>query len=243
MNTGSAIIIAATVLALSIVGSAYLITRSVDGVNQQLAVLERAAGKVQIAAGDSAPAERERRRRQGPDPEKVYKVNIAGSPFRGPADAKVTLVEFSDFQCPYCSRVTPTLNAIREQYEDDVKIVFKHLPLTRIHPKAPLAHAASEAAHAQGKFWEMHDLIFANQRDLEEETFIGYAEELGLDVERFKQDMKSPLIRKRVDADAAEAARLSINGTPGFMVNGRFFAGAKNLDYFKQRIDEALGKS
>ena len=131
----------------------------------------------------------------------------------------MTVVEFSDFQCPFCSRVTPTLKQIEEAYGKDVRIVFKHLPL-RMHTKAPAAHAAAEAAHRQGKFWEMHDKIFANQRELTEAKYAEYAAELGLDVEKFKKDSASADVKKKVDADAKEAAALGVTGTPGFFING-----------------------
>ena len=115
------------------------------------------------------------------------------------------------------------------------------MPLN-IHKKAPAAHAAAEAAHRQGKFWEMHDLIFANQRQLEAENFLGYAGELGLDMDRFKQDLASAEIKQRVDADAKEAAGMGLTGTPGFFVNGRFLSGAKPFEDFKKLIDEELSR-
>jgi protein-disulfide isomerase len=239
MNKGSAIIISATILALSIVGSSYWLTRSIDRMVGELSGVKSAVAKVQVAGG-GAPAKAPQRRR-GPDPDKVYSVNTKGSPVRGNPNASITVVEFSDFQCPFCSRVTPTLDQVAKEYPDDVKIIFKHLPLS-IHSKAPKAHAASEAANAQGKFWEMHDLIFANQRDLSEERYIEYAGTIGLDVDRFEIDMASPEIKKRVDADSAEAARLGITGTPGFLINGRYFAGAKPFSEFKRRIEEELAK-
>ncbi len=112
-----------------------------------------------------------------------------------------------------------------------------------MHKKAPAAHAAAEAAHKQGKFWEMHDLIFANQRQLTEDKFFEYAGQLELDVERFKTDFASPEIKARVDADSKQAASLGVTGTPGFFVNGRFLSGAKPFEDFKELIDEELGKS
>ena len=119
--------------------------------------------------------------------------------------------------------------------------MFKHLPLS-IHPKAPAAHQASWAAHQQGKFWEMHDKIFANQRDLSEATYLRYAEELGLDVERFKTDASSAVAKKAVETDVAEAGKLGVTGTPGFFINGRFLSGAQPFSSFKNLIDEELGR-
>jgi protein-disulfide isomerase len=109
-----------------------------------------------------------------------------------------------------------------------------------MHSKAPAAHAATEAAHRQGKFWEMHDLIFGNQRELTAEKYIEYAGILGLDVERFKRDLVAPEIMKKVDGDAAEAAKLGVTGTPAFFINGRFLSGAKPFEEFKKLIDEEL---
>jgi protein-disulfide isomerase len=169
-------------------------------------------------------------------------VNTAGSPVKGDPKAKLAIVEFSDFQCPFCSRVTPTLKQIEEAYGDQVRIVFKHLPL-RIHPKAPAAHAAAEAAHRQGKFWEMHDKIFSDQSGMAPEKYEAYAGELGLDMEQFRSDIASEEIKERVDADSEEASKLGVTGTPAFFVNGRFLSGAQPFSAFKSLIDEELGKS
>ena len=106
-----------------------------------------------------------------------------------------------------------------------------------------MAHAASEAANRQGKFWEMHDLIFKNQRDLSEERYIEYAGQIGLDTDRFKKDMASASVKARVDADAAEAERLGVTGTPGFFINGYFLSGAKPFSEFQKVIDAQLAKS
>jgi protein-disulfide isomerase len=121
-------------------------------------------------------------------------------------------------------------------------MVWKNLPL-QMHSKAPAAHKAAEAAHRQGKFWEMHDLIFANQKNLDVETYLGYAKQLGLDLERFKADMASAEVKKRIDQDALDAAKLGVTGTPGFFVNGRFLRGAKPFAEFKVLIDEELKKN
>jgi protein-disulfide isomerase len=241
VNNGNAIIVGATILGLSLIGGAYLLGQSIDGATTQIAAVGGTIAKLEFAADAPAPAPSEPARRRGPDVDRVYEIDVAGSPTKGPAGAQVTVVEFSDFQCPFCGRVTPTLDQVQETYGDDVRIVFKHLPL-RIHPNAPKAHAAAEAAKGQGKFWEMHDLIFANQRELTEEKFIGYAQQLGLDVERFKKDLASSEVAKRVEADVAEAARLGVTGTPGFFINGKFFSGAKPFSEFKRMIDAELKK-
>ena len=123
-----------------------------------------------------------------------------------------------------------------------MRIVFKHLPL-RIHKKAPAAHAAAEAAHRQGKFWEMRNLIFGNQREMSADKYFEYAGQLGLDVERFRSDFVSAAVKQRVDDDTGEAASIGVTGTPAFFINGRFLSGAKPFETFKKMIDDELGKS
>jgi protein-disulfide isomerase len=122
-----------------------------------------------------------------------------------------------------------------------VQVVFKHLPL-RIHPKAPAAHAAAIAAGKQGKFWEMHDKIFANQREMSPEKYVEYATELGLNVDQFKADAASPEVKAVMDNDTKEAASLEVTGTPAFFINGRFLSGAQPFPSFQRIIDEELKK-
>jgi protein-disulfide isomerase len=128
-----------------------------------------------------------------------------------------------------------------KEYPNDVKIVFKHLPLS-FHKNAQGAAEASEAAGLQGKFWEMHDKIFSEQRAMSPEKFLAYAAELEMDVEQFKKDMKSPKVQSRINKDKSEAAKLEVTGTPGFFINGRFLSGAKPFASFKAVIDKELGK-
>ena len=237
-NSGTPVVIAALILGASIVAAALLIQTSLSGLQQEVSGVKAAVAELEIAAPSAAQAAARPGR---PDPSKRYSVNVAKSPTVGPETAEVTLVEFSDFQCPFCGRVTPTLDRIKKEYGDQVRVVFKHLPL-RIHPKAPAAHAAAEAAHRQGKFWEMHDAIFADQRAMSEEKYREYAKELGLDVSRFDSDRGSAELKKKVDADAQEAARLGVTGTPAFFINGRFLSGAQPFESFKRMIDEELAK-
>ena len=236
-SSGTPLLIASLILGVSVVGASLLIQSSLDRGTAELSKVLVAINEARPAA-PAAPAPAAARAGR-PDPNKHYSVNTKGSPRRGPEKAQLEVVEFSDFQCPFCSRVNPTLNQINEEYGDQVAIVFKHLPL-RMHSKAPAAHAAAEAAHRQGKFWEMHDLIFANQRELTQQKYEEYAQQIGLDMDRFRKDAASPAVKKKVDADAAEAARLGVTGTPGFFVNGRFVSGAKPFESFKQLIDEEL---
>ena len=166
-------------------------------------------------------------------------MNIAGNASWGPPSAAVTIVAFSDFQCPFCSRVNPALKQVKDTYKDQVRIVFKHLPLD-FHAKAPAAAYAAEAAGKQGKFWEMHDKIFADQAGMSPEKYEQYAQELGLDVARFNRDRASPEIKARVDNDKKEAQQLGATGTPSFFVNGKYVSGAKPFEAFKEMIDAEL---
>ena len=238
-RTGVLLVVSALILGASIVAGSLLIRSGLDAVTTEMAGMRSAAGSLNAAAQAGARQLQQPSRSARPDPSKRYSVNTRGAPAKGSADAKVTLVEFSDFQCPFCSRVSPTLKTIEETYGDDVRIVFKHLPL-RIHPKAPAAHAAAEAAHRQGKFWEMHDKIFANQQEMSPEKYDDYARELGLDMEKFKADLTSSGVKARVEADKREASRLGVTGTPGFFVNGRFLSGAQPFQSFKVLIDQEL---
>jgi protein-disulfide isomerase len=153
----------------------------------------------------------------------------------------VTVVAFSDFQCPFCARVNPTLAKLLADYPGKVRVAFKHMPL-RIHPDAPAAHAAAEAAGRQGKFWEMHDKIFANQRELTPEKFKQYAAELNLDAALFEKDSADPAIKAKIDADLKEAEKLGVAGTPAFFINGKYLSGAQPYENFKKLVDEALPK-
>ncbi len=120
-----------------------------------------------------------------------------------------------------------------------MRIVFKHQVLNT-HPKAPAAHAAAEAAHRQGKFWEMHDKIFENQREMSPEKYEEYAAEIGLDMEQYKRDLTSSQVKSRIDADTKDAQKLGVTGTPAFFVNGRYLSGAKPFEAFKEVIDAEL---
>ena len=152
-------------------------------------------------------------------------------PAKGKASAPVTLVEFSDFQCPYCARATPSVKEIESAYPSDVRIVWKHLPLS-FHANAMPAALAAEAAREQGgaaKFWAMHDKLFANQAALSGASYERYAGELGLDLARFRRDMANPKLRARVDEDAQLAQKMGVNGTPTFVVNGERVVGSNAL--------------
>jgi protein-disulfide isomerase len=172
----------------------------------------------------------------------VYKVAVGNAPVKGSKAPKVTIVTFSEFQCPFCGRVEPTLASIEKTYGKDVQIAFKHFPL-EFHPNAMPAALAAEAAHEQGKFWEMHDKLFANQQQLDRATFEKYAQELGLDMAKFKAALDSQKGKDVIAANQKEGTQFGVRGTPSFFINGRFFRGAQPLDNFKQVIDEELKKA
>jgi protein-disulfide isomerase len=145
---------------------------------------------------------------------------------RGPVDAPVVLVEYGDFECPYCGRAEPVVRTVLEQFGDELAFVFRHYPLTDVHPHAAQAAEAAEAAAAQGAFWEMHDALFANQTALEADDLRRYAANLGLDVERFAADLRERRFARRVSEDAASGDRSGVGGTPTFFINGRRHYGA-----------------
>jgi protein-disulfide isomerase len=163
---------------------------------------------------------------QGPS-DGVDRVRVAlEGPIKGPADAKVTIVEFSDFQCPFCSRVVPTVDKIMKDYPKQVRLFFRHNPLP-FHNNAPLAAEAAVAAEAQGKFWEMHDKMFANQQALDRAGLEKDAQEIGLDMNKFKTALDTHSGKARVDADLAAAKQIGVQGTPNFYTDGRNVQGAQ----------------
>jgi protein-disulfide isomerase len=172
----------------------------------------------------------------------VQKVEVGNAPVKGPKNAPITIVAYSDFECPFCSRVLPTLKQIEEQYQGKVKVAFKNQPLP-FHANAKPAAAAALAAHEQGKFWEMHDKLFANQRALDRASLEKYAQELGLNMGKFKAALDSGKYTQQIEADAAEGSRLGASGTPTFFINGRTLVGAQPLEAFKRVIDEELKKT
>ena len=162
-------------------------------------------------------------------------------PVRGNPKAPVTLVLFSDFQCPFCSRIEPTLAQVEKTYGDKVKVVWKHQPLP-MHPNAIPAAIAAEAAREQGKFWEMHDRLFADQRDLNAATYERYASELGLDMPRFKAAVAANRGQDRIAADQALAGKVGVSGTPTLFVNGERVVGAVPFEQIKSVIDRQLAR-
>jgi protein-disulfide isomerase len=155
-------------------------------------------------------------------------VDLERDHVRGPADAPVTVVEYGDFECPYCGQAEPVVRELLRDFTD-VRYVWRHLPLNDVHPRAQLAAEASEAAAEQDAFWEMHDLLLDHQDALRPSDLIGYAEQLGLDVERFTNDLRTHAGAARVADDVDSADLSGVSGTPTFFVNGRRHFGAYDI--------------
>jgi len=169
------------------------------------------------------------------------KVEAAGRPSQGPSSAKVEVIEFSDFQCPYCLRAYPVAKQIVQVYGNKIHFVYRHFPLPN-HPNArPAAEAASCAAE-QGKFWEYHDRLFEHQDQLSDTDLKAHAAALGLNAGQFVSCVNTRKFQKDVDADIAAGNDIGVTGTPAFFVNGRPIDGAQPFDVFKQVIDEELAR-
>jgi protein-disulfide isomerase len=170
----------------------------------------------------------------------VYAVPVDGSPVLGPDDALVTVVVFSDFQCPFCSRATATLEQIRATYGTDVRVVFKNNPLPFHTDAMPAAELAMEAFEQRGSagFFEAHDLLFENQRALSRADLEGYAARLGLSLSETRRALDNHEHRDAIQRDMDLASRLGANGTPTFFINGRQIAGAQPYETFAATIDQ-----
>ena len=178
----------------------------------------------------------------------MSKISLDRQPERGPKDAKVTIVEYSDFQCPFCAKVYTTLeNDILKDYGDKVRFVFKNYPLSSIHPWAEDGAVASECTFEQGndKFWAMYNGLFTKQTDITKENLKDKASEIGkdagMDVGKLQECLDGKKTLDAVKADATEANALGVNSTPTFFINGRRLSGAQTPESFKQMIDQELG--
>lgn len=174
----------------------------------------------------------------------MQKVNEIGSDdhVRGPHDAALTVIEYGDFQCPYCARAHAALQELDGQF-GGIRLAYRHLPLSDFHPLAELAAEAAEAAHKQGKFWDMHDALFERQTEvMEPDDLAALAASLGLDIERFRDDVVGRGARARVQADAARAAHDGAHRTPSFFINGVPYHGDSDAASLEQAFSAALGR-
>ena len=171
--------------------------------------------------------------------EDPVKIPVDGAPVLGPANAPITLVEFSDFQCPYCVAATPQLQALVKAYPTQVKLIFKEYPLD-IHSHAAFAAAAALAAHRQGKFWPMHDALFAHHDDLSDQNVLALAKGIGLDMQRFERDLHSTAVEQTVEQDIADGDRAGVEGTPTLFIDGQRFNGPLVMQILKPIVGEQL---
>jgi protein-disulfide isomerase len=194
------------------------------------------------SVGKALPTqEEEQQQAPAEDPNKVYEVSTDDDPFIGPKDAKVTLIEFSDFECSFCGKNVPTIKELAKTYGDKIKIVFRDFPLD-FHPNAKTAAMAAGCANDQGKFWQYHDKLFENQKKLDLESLKSYAKELGLNASEFSKCLDSKKHESEVTKDAQDGQKASVTGTPTSFINGRKVEGAQPIDQFKKIIDEELKK-
>lgn len=203
----------------------------------RLADLERKIDRL-ASRPPAGPAQRS----MGPDPSRAYSLPVEGSPVKGAASAPITIVEFADYQCPYCARSEAMITEALAAYPNQARFVFKHFPLTSSHPQAMPAALAAVAAQRQGKFWEMHEILFANQRALSDEQIVEYARKIGLDMRRFEADMRSEDAKAQVEADRRLARRAGVRGTPTVFINGRLLQN-RTLDGFRQLIEPLLAQA
>ena len=232
-----------------------ILLKELEAIKQAQAAIQKELGELKalVQARPAAPAAAAPR----PAAAVGQVLNIAGAPFKGPADAPLTLVEFSDFQCPFCARhFTQTLPQIVQEYIDTgkLKYVFRHFPLTNIHPFAFKASEASECANDQGKFWPMHDRLFANQNMLGPQQLTGHATALGLNVAAFDQCLTAARHAPKIRRDLAEGQKMGVTGTPAFML-GRtmpgnstikveiYTSGAKAYVAFRQDFERLLAQA
>ena len=158
---------------------------------------------------------------------------------RGPVAAPITLLEYGDYECPFCGAAHPIVNEVRRRAGDRLRFVYRHFPLTNVHPHAQPAAESAEAAGAQGRFWQMHDLLFEAQDALEREDLVARAEVLGLDVPRFVRELEAGVHRPRVREDFMSGVRSGVNGTPSFFVNGVRHEGAADVQSLLWSIEHA----
>jgi len=171
------------------------------------------------------------------------RVEVAATgPAKGPANAPVTIVEFSDFQCPFCSRLTPTIKAVEDKYGDKVRLVFRQYPLP-FHQNAQKAAEASLCAADQGKFWELHDAMFGNQQELGVDQLKAKAASLGLNADKFNKCVDSGEKAATIQADIKDGSAAGVSGTPAMFVNGRFINGAVPIDQITTVIDDELRRA
>ena len=189
-------------------------------------------------------AESDFMKRKGAEPsllEAPLPMSVDGAPSKGPAGARITLVEYSDFECPYCSKAAGKIDAILKAYPNDAKLIYKQYPLPT-HRHARMAAQAALAAQAQNKFWPMHDKLFANFNRLDDALVATLAKESGLDMARFESDRNSAKVKSTVDKDIADGNKVEVGGTPTLFINGKRYNGPLDMAVLKGVLDAELKK-
>lgn len=168
-------------------------------------------------------------------------VSVDDDPIKGDKNAKVTIIEFSDFECPFCEKVQPTLKKVMDKYAGKARLVFRDFPLS-FHKNAQKSSEAAQCANEQGKFWEYHDKLYVNQKALAVSDLKKYAVDLGLDVSKFNQCLDSNKFAEEVKKDLTDGEKAGVDGTPAFFINGRKLVGAQPYEAFEKIIEEELKK-
>lgn len=229
------ILVVLLVIASFLVGSLWTRVKNIE-ISQKPAAKEEAQNKPQAQPTSAVLGEQDR-----------SKIEAGSAASRGSENAKVTIVEFSDFQCPYCANYsTTTYNQIKKEYGDKIRYIFRDFPLG-FHPFAQKAAEAARCAGDQSKFWEMHDLLFAKNSEWSAEksvdgTFVIYAGQIGADKAKFKECLASGKFAQAVKDDVALGSTVGVSGTPSFFINGQMLVGAQSFESFKTIIDKELAK-
>jgi protein-disulfide isomerase len=174
-------------------------------------------------------------------PELTLPVNVDRDHIQGPADAAVTLLEYGDYECPFCGAAYPIVKEAQSRMGDRLRFVFRNFPISTSHPHAEQAAEAAEAAAIQGRFWQMHDLLYENQKRLDDADLHDYAEQLGLDVDAFDGDLARHVHAERVREDFMSGVRSGVNGTPTFYINGSRHDGGYELESLVAALEQASG--
>lgn len=231
MRTALVVIAVVTALGCGSSGDLDAVKQGQEKILAKLDGLEKTVQQMKAAAPAAA--------RPAIDPNKVYTIPTGTSPVRGPKAAKVTVVEFADYQCPFCAQAAPLFDQVLKEYPSDVNYVFKQFPLpATMHPNALPAAKAAVAAGKQGKFWEMHDVLFQNPRELGADKLKEYAGKVGLNVGQWEKDLAAPDIQQQIDKEMAEGRSADVTGTPTIFVNGKRLQN-RSIEGFKQAIDDA----
>ncbi len=197
------------------------------------------AAAVQISA--TQQAEKQAQAPQDEDAPTRYDIPVGDNPMYGPADAKITIIEFSDFECPYCRKWTVEVwPKLRQEYEGKIRLVYRDYPLYGVHANAASAAEAANCAHEQGQFWPFHDKLFERSQGFSQDAYQSYAQEIGLDAQKFTECVEQQKYKKTVEDDFAFASEFGIRSAPTFFINGLAIVGAQPYMTFKRIIDDEL---